>query len=1839
MTNPIAIFDNLRETYLRYLDSPFDLRYQPLVDERRAMLDRDGRLYRTPLIEPIPPYVSSARSFPAAAAEILNGAWPAPIIDDLAAFVGQGLFPAHRELHQHQYEAILASVRNRQDIVVTSGTGSGKTECFLLPIAAALIEESSRWGACPPVPATHGWWNHAVPLGAPGRNHPRVPQRGHENAVERPAAMRALVMYPLNALAEDQLVRLRDGFDGPGARAWLDSRRGGHRFYFGRYTGRTPVAGERSSVKERELRQELMSMEADAQAVATTPDAARFFQKMDGAEMWSRWDMQDQPPDILITNYSMLNIMLMRSVEAPIFDATRDWIAADERNIFHLVVDELHTYRGTPGTEVAYLLRVLLDRLGLHPDHAQLRIIASSASLSDDAAGLDYLEGFFGRSRSRFRIVGGQQQPIDASRVAPVAAHASAFASVGTALASGYLDASAAQAFEAAVGAPPAAAEMPDDVRLGAALLHVGAVDVLRHACSGGSPARVLPCQPEQIGATLFTGLIQEQATEAAAGLVAAIGAARTPAGDPLLPVRAHIMFRNVQGLWACSAPGCTAAPVRASACPVGKLHHLPSPACGCGSRVLELLYCEPCGETFLGGYRRDTGNPNQWGLTPDFPDLEQVPDRASAERDYSNYAVFWPAAGRVPGSPRWTEDGIAREWRAARLDRTSGVVTTGAAGDGYIYYVPPMHARPRPGTRRPTSPGAFPSRCPRCDADWAGRSVGSPVRGQRTGFQKIAQVLADTLLREIAPRGQEVNRKLVVFSDSRQDAAKLSAGMRQAHHLDAVRQAVVEALAIAGQGANAFLKQVQGTALAPEELAAANAYAQSSLQEALILSQSVGAMANAPCPSRPGMTNAQAAAAIIAASAGPHLLSDVFRDAERMLLMAGVNPGGYGKEALWTDHDNLAGSWRDLYDWSGAVPAARHAGLTPRQQTHLSNLRQLALAAVVNVMFASGRRGLESLQIAHAAVDGNALGAADPLVCEAADSALRLLGERRRVQDWPYTAVGTSTMPGFLRHYLEAVAQLHGRTFGAFEAAVRARIESGGLVSSFLIHPMHLRVRRAGASAYECTQCRRVHLHPSGGVCTDCQGLLGIAQPVGTGATADDYYSFLAQDAGPLFRLNCEELTGQTSKTEGRRRQRLFQGVCLPAPEEQPVTDTVDLLSVTTTMEAGVDIGSLLAVMMANMPPLRFNYQQRVGRAGRRGAAVSVALTLCRGRSHDDYYFQRPDGITADPPPAPYVDMEALPILQRVLAKEVLREAFESLGLFPATPADSVHGEFGEAAAWNLPAPQQPAGYPAGAAVRDLVDAWIARNPARVAALCDFLLHATGPALQAQRPSILAYAATDLIAAIDSAVASPHLTQDQLSERLANAGVLPMFGFPTRVRYLYHKRPAPGGGWPPQDVIDRSLDLAISQFAPGSETVKEGLIQTAMGVVSYKRQGNQAVESPDPLGPRIPIGMCRRCQSIDAASSPAISCQVCGALAPDYQLIDLSQPAGFRTFYGSERDYDGTFDWTPRASRPKLGMGPVAMVQHENFGIFSGRQRVFVINDNNGNLFAFEKFYPGETWMTRTALEKAVTRVPAPNAGPDTRALAAISPTDVLIAGIHSWPTGVFADPLAVEGRAALYSFGFMLRRTAAVRLDVSDSELKVGLRTTVDAAQNVIGQIFMSDTLENGAGYSTHLGTAAEFTALLQELCSSNVLGSLDLRRHADDHGNVCQTSCHECMRDYSNLAYHSILDWRLGIDLARLALDPAAAIDFTPSYWAGIPALAIQRLHAALPGSSLVQFAGLSAVQSGPRAVIAAHPLWDVRPGTLHPALAAAQAAASAAGVASEFRSTFMLIRRPL
>jgi ATP-dependent helicase YprA (DUF1998 family) len=216
----------------------------------------------------------------------------------------------------------------------------------------------------------------------------------------------------MNALVEDQLVRLRRSLDGPAARRWLLEHRPGHRFYFGRYTGQTPVPGDVESPTPRQtLRGIMRQAEARSrQANAVDPEGAdgrRYYvPQLDGAEMRSRWDMQADPPDLLITNYSMLNVMLRRHRDDPIFALTRQWLA-DPRHVFTLVVDELHMYRGTQGTEVAYLLRNLLSRLELVDRPRQLRLLAASASLERDRDE-DFLRGFFAAPVESFDVHHGE---------------------------------------------------------------------------------------------------------------------------------------------------------------------------------------------------------------------------------------------------------------------------------------------------------------------------------------------------------------------------------------------------------------------------------------------------------------------------------------------------------------------------------------------------------------------------------------------------------------------------------------------------------------------------------------------------------------------------------------------------------------------------------------------------------------------------------------------------------------------------------------------------------------------------------------------------------------------------------------------------------------------------------------------------------------------------------------------------------------------------------------------------------------------------------------------------------------------------------------------------------------------------------------------------------------------------------------------------------------------------------------------------------------------------------------------------------------------------------------
>lgn len=629
-----------------------------------------------------------------------------------------------------------------------------------------------------------------------------------------------------------------------------------------------------------------------------------------------------------------------------------------------------------------------------------------------------------------------------------------------------------------------------------------------------------------------------------------------------------------------------------------------------------------------------------------------------------------------------------------------------------------------------------------------------------------------------------------------------------------------------------------------------------------------------------------------------------------------------------------------------------------------------------------------------------------------------------------------------------------------------------------------------------------------------------------------ENYYAWLARLPGGAQRLHCEELSGQTDPLEAQARQAQFQDVFLD-DGEVPEVDGIDVLSVTTTMEAGVDIGALRGVVMANMPPQRFNYQQRVGRAGRRGDRLAVALTVCRGaRSHDEHYFAHPEAITGDTPPQPFLDTRSEPIIRRAFAASVLVEVFRAVGaqVLEFDPGRSVHGQFGTCADW--------AGDPR---LRETSTAWLTDNSDRLRQIANVILRQTKVALQAE--DLVRFAQHDLIGEVDAAA---KLARDpSLSDSLVMAGTLPMFGFPTQVRLLYTA--APRAGQDPS-TLDRDASIAISEFAPGAEVVKDKAIHTAVGVVNYVRRPNGSwYEDPEPLGTLSSADVCDSCGHVEIdAETGQPQCATCGATAPTYRHVEVAEPLGYRTSY-KPRDYEQLSDPTARASQPRLVLTPGPQGTTSNASHRAVNAEVLSINDNNSTLYQFTeatRTYQGATTKTPGLLDLAIVsdaeraerarlRVQPSSTVGAPLAIAARRRTDVLTIGLHSTPDHLHIDPRDPSGRGAWASLGYLMQGAAVRWLDIGPGELEVGVHPKPQNG-TVEAELFLADTLENGAGYARRLGDN------LAELLESTARLADELPQHGQE---PCDSSCYSCLQDYSNRRWHPLLDWRLAADVIDL------------------------------------------------------------------------------------------------
>lgn len=1948
MQDPIGSFQEIKDNYILYVRTAFGTRFPSFETARERLLRTPGILSQEPWYEPIANYLSSGRRINDLGEEELPNL-SQPQIQLFKNFVSCGLF-SNREIYRHQLE-MLTAVMNGHNCIITAGTGSGKTEAFLLPLFAALIKDASMWTP-PGAQITHqnDWWHDQEWQRTCRQNRRisqsyRISQRANEN---RPAAVRAVILYPMNALVEDQLTRLRKALDSEESRSFYRNYLSGNRIYFGRYNSSTPVPGpeyergnngrlgrpswkrldrlsEELSIADESTRRVDIRIQQEQEENPEIQELRYFFNRLDGSEMRSRWDMQDAPPDILITNFSMLSIMLMREADAPIFERTRQWLQNDDRNLFHLIIDELHLYRGTSGAEVAYLIRLMLNRLGLYPGHPQLRILGSSASLDPtDPDSENFIGEFFGVPEGSIQIIPGYSEPIPEIS-GPTYLATSPFSRFGElpeiernnealinlARDLGYQG-------ESSDGSIALCQIFSDQGQNIAARINQACMDIENGCIRAVSIIRLAeqlfgPTAVEEINQRIS---LTSEGRLALKGLMIARSCCdqapdQLAVNSGLSRGRLHLFFRNIEGLWGTAQNGVT----EGEDCPVD-VNHIYSSAriMAGGDRVFELLYCEQCGAVFFGGKRHLLSNGEVELLLND-PDIEGIPDRRTTNivdfHDYDSYAVFWPSCHTTihPDVINWNQPkkvgsgNLANAiWRAATINKATGIIRMGHEADtnnpnqsirGYLFQI---QTAPQNLDEYP----ALPSTCPSCGTNKS-RSVRlrkSSIRGFRTGLGQLTQVMTKELFHQLPIRG----KKLVVFSDSREDAAELSASVERSHFPDLFREALVHEIEAFVTGEPQLLQDLEAnsTELCPisRDYLVRDPYAGTRLNELLErerLTISSVDQSQARVIERVREEAHNILETIRRRGIDRTIpVADLIRERREMsnydcgaiiqrFLQIGVNPAGANlsdQTHHWAGHDH---HWTELFDfdhfeWNSRLPPEADASKDIIRRHIRERLCDIFFSRLY-YQFESSGMGFVRLRI-----DNNELTElAERIECDqdllrqVCNSSIRVLGDLYRHEgsdwiryqdDWLQYQNSSSRF----KNYIRTVADLHNIRPNQLGEAIYQLIVSGGHSFCKIDAPsLDVTLTLGTDVVYICPNCQRPHLHPSGGVCTNCSSLLHLV----TNQTCEDlwrvnYYTRSAKGNYTPIRLHAEELTGQTD--DQADRQRRFRDVIIDLPGQErrhliKAVDAIDVLSVTTTMEVGVDIGSLNAVMLANMPPTRFNYQQRSGRAGRRREqAFSTVLVLCRGgRGHDDYFYGHPNIITGDRPPVPFINPDQEKVIQRLVAKECLRRAFLAAG---ATYWDNpvktdTHGEFGLA----QPSINSQNRRRSWIDFRDGVIEWLTGSDTldQRREIIDALIQDTSNESLSHWYNFISHRLPEYL---DEIANSAQFVAEGMAERLAEAGILPMYGMPSRTRLLYHRLGARDAF-----TIDRDLEIAITDFAPKAEKTKDKAVHTCVGFTAPLKliRDHWTPLSISPFAERFGMARCLTCGYLERDDFNRIQslniCPVCGeSNNRNYKTFNAVIPKAFRTNLSAGQDArEGlrkTYGSAATAENLATGFSQIGQLNCDV--AFNPSHHVWKINDNYGDLFSGTlittdggQFRPRDSlqyqWIEETYLGRVTPASRQVSVVPQIEQIALCSgkTTAVLRFRPHSIPPGISFCPidhwhkLKSGVKSAVYSAGFIIRAVAAEPdfLDIDPDEIEVCnySRSQVDGLN--VADITLSDGLPNGSGFVEWLYRNWERVLRSATSETENLMTEYIRVLTSSEHRSSCDSACYSCLKSYRNMGHHGLLDWRLGISYLKVMVNPnyCCGLDgnFTSPELQEWPQLAEQvcDCFAHIFNYERETWAGLPGIARGDRRIIVVHPLWDTE---RSPGRIVERAIVDAGGRIEDtfFLDTFDLLRRP-
>lgn len=1641
-----AVKQELKKTIVDYVETEYFGKTSALRMRCDDELRNSTTLFQEPYYEATPAYEVSSEGL----SQAIVPPGPKAFLEAMA-HEGRGVFTYP---YAHQITSLEAFWKG-DDILVSTGTGSGKTECFMWPMISKLAHEA-------------------------GDN----PSSWSERAV------RVLVLYPMNALVSDQLGRLRRMLGGSPedfAKVWNTDAPRGRRPQFGMYTGRTPYPGSKQIPKRDIEYSNTLSrdlLEIDEKDKEKLRDYGKYPEKNNlpsfiqsvrahksgwsenDAEMLLRFEMQEHAPDILVTNYSMLQYMLIRSIERGIWESTARWLRNNPGQKLLVVIDEAHMYKGAAGGEVALLLRRLMHKLDISTDRVQF-IMTSASIPEDDSSTTSFYGDMTGKRGDGLTIIRGTT--VKSSEEGTTDFPASAMLEIDVAALqkseTSLID--QVDAFAATLGlSHPVFDNGEIAVRwLGATLPR------LAPFCRLENKVRASCGTIEEIATHVFPG--EGEAIIATDALMNLSAIAKDAGGRALLPIRMHMFVRGVQELTACCDPGCGVS--QNDDLVLGRIYvNRPAGRCVCGAKTYDLQTDRNCGALFLRGYASS--------LDGDFYFWNEKPDLTKRFFEVSLY---------VP-SKNEEVSGLELGW----LNSLTGKVHRDDAHAGEPGFLRVAFCLPD----EDDEDKLHPSKCPKCNGKVT--LVDFVTKGNEPFYNVVARQF------ELQPESTDpyelaenpnAGKKVILFSDSRQGAARIAKDLTDASD----RNLATAVLVLAAHELEEWADEGDGFAslkrLFPAFLKVVHdrGIKLFSGDDRKALDERVSQFEE----------------------------DDSFEDLEELIEAAPTPPDAYSEYLL-----------RCLCDRYHSLSDSTVGWLRPTNRAWRTVSRKLKRKSGGLIM---SREEFEAIFYAWSTYVMVRLAALDADISPGVRMRVLYAGSQYGLlPSSPFQGqkVGRGSLLNFLCTKYD-----HEQIKTIVECLVYFLEPPSDAPSEYQFINTHRVVLHIDPEAdwQVCPRCGKVAPYSLWGKCPHCrQGDMRSmgGDFEGVAFWRDPLVRAVNGDVAVLKTgINTEEHTAQLSHKDQEgdtwstteEYEMRFQDIFVGNKR-----DPVDILSCTTTMEVGIDIGSLTAVGLRNIPPMRENYQQRAGRAGRRGSAISTIVTYVDTHPFDNIYFKDPARIVRGELREPRIDIANEKLVKRHVATIFFTQFGDKIGV----SIDQL----------------------------DVREFFTTRYASFISSLDSLLLQKSEwdvlvpSGLRTNLSAVKSWLEGEVDSIKESFLERPEAffktdgkTYKSVLDCLLDAAILPTYSFPRNV--VGFEVEDGGRGDRLLQKPERSLDIAISEYAPGREIIIDKKTYISGGIYTHSAKYSKNFDDREnPAQAYFKSGDYHKrilfCENpscgwfgIRQDLGEGDACPFCGG--KELFESEFIKPWGFAPRNGRVAEAGRDSSDSSWAELPCYSAIPDEVLTSSPYEriSFANRHDCSLIVANRGpSRLGFDICEKcGAAYPSIEADTKGAQRIRPPYLR-DARGrlvncqhsfhrsvvIGSIFNTDLVIFELSVNPAEVCTSYDNPWLRKASVSLAESLRLAAVDLLDIDFGELCVGSRLRFARNRTVV-DIYLYDSLSSGAGYSSLLASATALEELIKR--ASTLLSGCD-----------CESACLSCLKHFGNKRLHVSLDRFAALEL---------------------------------------------------------------------------------------------------